>query len=210
MFNKLNLSDITVFCVDDIRPNEASDLLEQLSFKIDFFDVKLFSSQHTNAVKTNPISNISEYNNFLINELHSHINSEFAMCVQLDGYPLNFEAWDNDFLLYDYIGAPWTWVPRQLRKDSCPIGKAVGNGGFSIRSKKIMQEALKYNYCDEDPDEDIFLCRKISDELKGDGVNFAPVELAHYFSVENDIYKGQFGFHGKKTIEINQKQGIFK
>lgn len=208
MFNKLNLNNVTLFCVDDVTAHEAKTLLENLSTRISFYDVKLFSSKEEASVKIDPISSIRDYNNFLIKELYKNIKSEFAMCVQTDGFPVTLDSWDDEFLMYDYIGAPWTWVPRHLRKESCPTGKAVGNGGFSIRSHKIMQDALNYNYSEEDPDEDIFLCRKISEELKADGVKFAPTELAHYFSVENDIYKGQFGFHGKETIKINKQNGI--
>jgi len=34
-------------------------------------------------------------------------------------------------------------------------------------------------------------------------MKFAPYELANRFSVENKKYDGQFGFHGKETMKIN-------
>ena len=58
--------------------------------------------------------------------------------------------------------------------------------------------------------EDRFTCQFADEELKLKGITYAPVELAHYFSVENKAYKDQFGFHGHETIKINQEMDIFK
>ena len=47
-------------------------------------------------------------------------------------------------------------------------------------------------------------------ELRSKGYTFAPVEEAQNFSAENDIWVGQFGFHGKETLALNQKLGTFR
>ncbi len=71
--------------------------------------------------------------------------------------------------------------------------------------------AAEYPYDIEgEEDEDEHICRVIDEQLKSRGVKFAPTELASYFSVENGVYNGQFGFHGPQTLEINKKMGIFK
>jgi hypothetical protein len=228
MSNKLNLKDVTVFCIDDIAPSKAANVLDSISDGIDFAEVKLFSSSDDPRVTDRldkPINNLYDYSVFTINELKDSINTEFAMCVQRDGYPVNVSAWTDKFLNFDYIGAPWFWVPAYLRDKTCPTGRCVGNGGFSIRSKKVMEAAAKYDFCGRwkalrekdttSPDkdllnEDVFICREIADELESEGVKFAPVELAAFFSVENMMYTGQFGFHGFNTFDLNKKIGVFQ
>jgi hypothetical protein len=49
--------------------------------------------------------------------------------IQWDGYVVNAEAWDPAFLDCDYIGAKWYWHDP---------GTRVGNGGFSLRSRKLL------------------------------------------------------------------------
>ena len=53
------------------------------------------------------------------------------LIIQHDGFILNHKAWDNEFLNYDYIGAPVYWMGNKLIE--------VGNGGFSLRSKKLLK-----------------------------------------------------------------------
>ncbi|MAF26139.1 hypothetical protein CL634_11305 [bacterium] len=215
--NKLDLKDITLVCIDDTSTRLAAEIMSRVSEVINFADMKLFSSINEKAVtnKISPINSLTDYSLFAVNELHNYIESEFCMFIQADGYPLNLQAWTDEFLKYDYIGAPWTWVPTQKRLEFCPTGKCVGNGGFSIRSVKLMKEACNYDYDGTDGsgikrDEDEFICRVIDDKLKAKGIEFAPCELAHYFSIENKIYSGQFGFHGPETLALNKKLGIFK
>jgi hypothetical protein len=213
--NKIDLKNTTLVCIDDRDTKISGEVMAALCGTYHFGDVKLFSSNVDNRYVSDPIwpiTSIKDYNLFVINELYKYINTEFVMFVQSDGYPINESAWTDDFLKYDYIGAPWTWAPVNIRKEHCPEGKCVGNGGFSIRSLKLLKATAEYNYesLEEQGDEDIFTCRTIGDSLKENGMKFAPVELAHYFSVENKIYAGQFGFHGKETLRINKKVGIFK
>ena len=210
--NKLNLNNVTLACIDDVDPVMAKMIMQSLSARIDFAETMLFSSKSEDCVnhKINSIGSLKDYSVFAVKEMHKYINSDFLMIIQRDGYPINLDAWDNEFLDYDYIGEPWNWIPQNNRAGICPVGKCVGNGGFSIRSKKLMVIASEYDYDGSQGDEDEYLCRVISDELKSRGVKFAPTELASYFSIENFPYNNQFGFHGPYTLELNKKMGIFK
>ena len=58
-------------------------------------------------------------------------------------------AWRPDFLAWDYIGAPW---PEQAG------GLQVGNGGFSLRSQRLLKAGLDPLIVQEHP-EDVMLCR---------------------------------------------------
>lgn len=210
--NKLNLNKVTLACIDDVDPAMAKMIMKSLLARIDFAESILFSSKDESYVdhKINSINSLRDYSIFAVKEMHKYINSEFLMIIQRDGYPINLEAWDDQFLDYDYIGAPWNWIPQNNRPNICPVGKCVGNGGFSIRSKKLMTTASEYDYDGSQGDEDEFLCRVIGDDLKSKDINFAPTELASYFSVENFPYNNQFGFHGPYTLQLNKRMGIFK
>jgi hypothetical protein len=52
------------------------------------------------------------------------------------------ELWSNDFLEYDYIGAPWMYSDTSYITDE---GEhvPVGNGGFCLRSKKFLEMPTK-------------------------------------------------------------------
>ena len=190
--SKLNLSNVTLVCIDGIN-KDVHTLTEWLQTEIDFYDCKLF---------TDNINSITDYNNFIVHDLHKHIESEFCMIVQADGHPVNIDAWSDEFLKYDYIGAPWYTQPWH-------ISKTVGNGGFSIRSKRFLEHSADFTYYNgiSEP-EDVFLCRTVNEELRESGLRFAPHDVAYKFSVEDLPYKGQFGFHGKGTIGCARHFGL--
>tara|TARA_Y100000114_G_C11644952_1_gene271220 strand:+ start:57 stop:767 length:711 start_codon:yes stop_codon:yes gene_type:complete len=228
--DKLYLCDVTLVAIDDKNTQIFRNIIEAISIYIDFGDIKIFTSKVNKKLdkyvtKINPINNICQYNRFVIKELYKYINTSFVMIIQPDGYPINIKAWTSEFLDYDYIGAPWIWAPQERRNEICPAGSCVGNGGFSIRSKKLIEmvacefdyesynSAFKRNKVPFQPDslpEDVYICKKLSKELKQNGIKFAPCELAKYFSVENAIFQDQFGFHGKETIKINQEANVFQ
>jgi len=129
----------------------------------------------------------------------SHILS-----VHWDGFVLNEDAWTDEFLQYDWIGAAW------------PDG-VVGNGGFHIRSKRFNAAVAELNLpptleaCFPD---DALCCRyeyrgktAYRALLESKGIRFAPPELARRFSVENERYAGSFGFHGVHTLGSVIRQG---
>ena len=53
------------------------------------------------------MSNIDEWNYGAIYELPKHVDTEFAMLIHDDGFVVNPESWKEEFLEYDYIGAPY-------------------------------------------------------------------------------------------------------
>lgn len=145
---------------------------------------------------------LKEYNRFIVKDLVKHVNTSHALIVQMDGYPMNYDAWKSDWLFWDYIGAPWLLQPWAKEI-------SVGNGGFCLRSLNFLGESSKLLYSGDIP-EDVFLCRNNGLILKNKGMYFAPISVAVDFSVEDMPYKGQFGFHGKNTLTINKAMGIWK
>jgi hypothetical protein len=116
------------------------------------------------------------------------VRTSHVLVTQWDGFVVEPWAWTNTFLAYDYVGAPW---PEQ------PEARAVGNGGFSLRSRRLLAAGMDLRIDDEHP-EDIALCRTYRTLLEREhGVTFAPLALAKRFAYENDDSQGaSFGFHG--------------
>lgn len=140
------------------------------------------------CVRIPAIASREAYSQFVIKELHAHIETEFALLVQWDGFVVNAAAWSDDFLGYDYIGAKWIFHTD---------GHNVGNGGFSLRSKRLL-EALR------DPEvvpgdlEDVTICRTYRSHLESaHGIRFAPEAVADRFAFEASYWTSPpFGFHG--------------
>src|SRR5262249_57014048 len=66
------------------------------------------------------------YQRALWYELPQWLRTDHFLLIQWDGHPVNADAWTDEFLAYDYIGAPWQWYSPETR---------VGNGGFSLPSQ---------------------------------------------------------------------------
>jgi hypothetical protein len=131
------------------------------------------------------IQSKEEYSHFIYNDLNNYIDTDFVILVQWDGFILNPQAWTDEFLDYDYVGAPWAQHNHK-----------VGNGGFSLRSKKLLTLTQKLNLNPYHPEDDR-LCFEHRELLeKTHGIKYAPKKVASQFAVENEAYYGSFGWHG--------------
>lgn len=185
----MNLKNVTLFGIstNDFPSLEkaANICLEQIQFG----DVVL--------IKDEPrIKSYKDYNRYMIYNLHEHIKTDFVLTIQHDGYILNPAAWTDDFLKYDYIGAVWNWEDTWIVE-----GCRVGNGGFSLRSKKFIEESAKLTGY-YDMNEDMFLCILNHKELESKGIKFATVEVASKFSIEGGTWTNEFGFHNFELTDI--------
>ncbi|OOZ38028.1 DUF5672 family protein [Solemya elarraichensis gill symbiont] len=123
------------------------------------------------------------------------------LVIQRDGFVLNPHLWQEQFYEYDYIGAPWP--PHIELKDSLGRCVRVGNGGFSLRSKKLLTLPSELSLPFEEKDgllnEDVLLCASFKTTLEQHGVRFAPVDVARWFSHEQEVKEIEaikpFGFH---------------
>jgi hypothetical protein len=121
------------------------------------------------------------------------------MHIEVDGFPVNFDLWDPDFLEYDYIGAPWQ--KRGLETGA----NRVGNGGCSLQSKKFRNfvDAHAHLYR-EGTLSDVFFCQELYPQAVSAGIRFPPLDVALRFSMENRIPEfsrwkpsESFAFHGR-------------
>lgn len=150
------------------------------------------------------ITDINEWNRKIIYELHNYISTDFAMLIHADGFVVNPSCWKDEFLAYDYIGAPWP-LPKDEYSYRTPTGELIRVGNsVSIRSKRLLEFPEKSNLLEwksyyGNTNEDGFLCVHNRDILKANGIKFAPLEVAKYFSKEHEIEENKgiatFAFH---------------
>lgn len=157
-------------------------------FVMDIIDNDLSEYKERITTKNLNVDNltISDYNDLLTTkEFYDNIPSEIFLIFQTDSVICgeNNELID-DFLKYDYVGAPW--------KD------AVGNGGFSLRRKsKTLEIISKCKRGNEN--EDVYFANPCVS-------NFKPsMEKAKMFSVEAYYSDKSFGVHKPWAYLTNEE-----
>jgi hypothetical protein len=158
------------------------------------------------------IKNYNDYNHYVIHDLHNHVNTSHCLLVQPDGFVLFPEKWNNGWLKYDYIGAPWAYVEDAYID---PFGNhhRVGNGGFSLRSRKFLEVPTKVEVPWETNNSNFYwmpegvvnyhedgnVCVHNRHIFIEQGCKYAPVEVAVRFSQETRVPECDgiipFGFH---------------
>lgn len=114
------------------------------------------------------------------------LTTSHVLVVQWDGWVLNGNLWKDEFLAYDYIGAPWPWH----------LHDRVGNGGFSLRSTRLMKLlADKSSPFPLKMPSDEVICRRYRGALEMFGFKWPPESLASEFSLEHGEMRSTFGFH---------------
>jgi hypothetical protein len=187
----LHLPDVTLVTIDDVAHDLARAAMEECLKRAKFGDVLVLSDREimpgARHVKINA-GNSLNWSRLLWYELPNHVNTSHFLLIEWDSWIINQNAWTDEFLRHDYIGAPW---PH--RKDE----HCVGNGGFSLRSMRLANAVKDCGLQIELP-EDHFLCREYRGALEQAGCRWAPRELAEKFSAElkwpHDSIP--FGFHG--------------
>jgi hypothetical protein len=201
MKNLENVSLVVVDCVDYDRAKLSIDYCRS---KLNFGEVKLlthFEIDDTVIEKIPKITSIDEYSQFMVRDLANHFIKDFVLVAQWDGFIWHQELWDDEFLKYDYIGAPW--YPDMLQS-GVPKHFLVGNGGFSLRSKRL-QEFLRDNFNNLlwHKAEDVVICQYNRNYLESNGFVFAPHHIAEKFSKENGPMDPAFGVHARlKLVKI--------
>jgi len=123
-------------------------------------------------------ANSSSYSKLLAStRFWSALRAQHVLIFQTDSVLCSLSPWMiEDFLPYDYIGAPW--IDRWY-------GMNIGNGGLSLRKTKAMiriTNAFKFN---ETENEDIYFARGIYDLAALDhSIVIPPVHVAAQFAYE--------------------------
>jgi len=190
--------------IDTINHSEAIYAINRSLDQVEpqatlFFTDIALEVPKTETILIGKITSKEEYSQFVLVDLCEQITRyalrtdqyfKHVLIIQSDGFVLDGRVWDNLFLKYDYIGAPWQYD-----------GRNVGNGGFSLRSIKLMKAVGSILFIEDAPylgPEDEVICRLLRGVLEtSHGIKFAPQELAEQFSFELlPPKKPTFGFHG--------------
>lgn len=196
----LSLPTVTLIAIEGVNLNLIRLPLEASTKFIEYGAVKLlspFTAKDLDIIAIRPLKSKEEYSKFIFRELINYVDTDYALTIQHDGYVVNYSAWRDEFLQYDYIGAVWNWYG-----ENC-----VGNGGFSLRSRKLIEICASDDVMTEQHPEDHCIGRTYRNYLeKHHGIKFAPKEVADKFSLEaysvkppGNKYAGSFGFHGKSV-----------
>ena len=139
-------------------------------------------------VPIEPLASRDAYSSFVLKRLLDFVSTSHVLLIQWDGYVVNGDAWQPAFLECDYIGAKWFWQPQ---------GRRVGNGGFSLRSRRLL-EALRDPRIVLSGNEDLTICDTFRPLLESEhAIRFADESLAERFAFEAAWPIGRpFGFHG--------------
>ncbi len=198
---RLALPTVTLLIIDCVDYERARRALDHCRFYCDFAEVKLlthFEIDDPLVVKIAPLRSIEAYSEFLLKQVTDYFRTEHVLIAQWDGFVFNPRYWTPEFLRYDYIGAPW---PVHLIANPEHKEYLVGNGGFSLRSKRL-QDFLKQDPAIQAIDsEDVVICQYQRARLEQAGFHFAPVELARQFACEVNLTRS-FGQHGRVGVNM--------
>ena len=191
---RLSLPSVTLCAASSVNVSATVAALRSSLDQVDFADCILFtdanvaSSEAIHVVEIEKFGSAADYSDFLLRKLVGHIRTEYCLVVQWDGFVLNAKQWDPRFLECDYLGAVWPQFHD---------GNDVGNGGFSLRSRKLLEACLDPRFQGGHP-EDVTICRVNRSYLEREhGIRFGDRALASRFSFERDRpSRPTFGFHG--------------
>ena len=191
------MKNITLVVQETQYHTLAARAVEETLKHIEVDEVLTFSNQPIVAgerlIKIEHFPSVEAYCQFMLTGMLEHLTTDHLLFVQWDAMAYDQTKWTDEFLNYDYIGAPWPWYGDL----SC-----VGNGGFSLRSRRLL-EALQDPKIKMIPNDDTAM-----HEDRAIGLRYRPYleseyniryprrEVAAQFSYELGPFQNSFGFHG--------------
>lgn len=179
----LKLPQITLIAMTGLgyQMEETIKALEHSSKEIEFGAIKY--------IQLNKIKGIDEWNKAIIYDLPKYIETNYCILVHENGFIVNPQSWKDEWLNYDFIGAPWP-LPQDDFSYKTKSGKLIRVGNsVSLRSKKLMNlvaiRPMEYHYGNNNEDGQICVWER--EFLEENSCKFAPIEVAKYFSREHDI-----------------------
>lgn len=215
----LQLPNVTLICVATENVPEALHALMESQVNpiasIRFAKVVLLTDEGANApeyeellmwnihrIKIGKFESVMDWNKFIFYNLGDYVDTEFCLLIHPDGYVIRPDLWQDEFLNYDYIGAPW-FAGKQfdIHGNEVRVGNSV-----SIRSKKLLDLPKKLDIEWIPENEDTAICATYRHLFEAEGITYAPLELACHFSKENAIPEQKdmetFCFHKWRELQF--------
>lgn len=192
---KLHLPNVTLIAMATRNVEETLQALRYSCLGVRYGSVKLLSHYTPYGLdsdiefhRIDKIKSIDDWSYKIVYQLNDNVDTDFALLVHADGFVVNPESWRDEFLQYDYIGAPWP-LPKDdfSYRDIHGAVIRVGNS-VSVRSKRLLalpsQLPIPWEADHGYFNEDGFICVKNRHVFETHGMRFAPLEIAKYFSHE--------------------------
>ncbi len=192
--SRLALPQVTLCAATSVNVAATIRAMEVCIAQVEFAACKLFTDAQVvpdhPGITVVPIRRITDslaYSDFVLSQMVDHVDTSHCLVVQWDGHVIDATRWRPAFIEVDYIGASWPQFDD---------GHDVGNGGFSLRSRRLMAACRDPGFRAAYP-EDVAICRVNRTWLEGQGMRFAPRSLADLFAAERrgDL-NTSFGYHG--------------
>lgn len=192
--HRIALPQVTLCAATSINIKATLRALKYCLDQIAFADCMLFTDaeirpEHPEirVVPIRKLTSVADYSEFLLSGLVDRVETSHCLITQWDGHVVDASRWRPEFLEYDYIGAVWPHFQD---------GYDVGNGGFSLRSRRLMEACRDPGFEAAHP-EDIAVGRINRKWLEEKGMRFASRVLADMFAAERrGNPRESFGYHG--------------
>jgi hypothetical protein len=190
--------DVTLIAIDTINAARARRVLRLCAATLPFTHIKFITSLPGNGSWYTPIPYetlngsmiLNAYSDFCIRHLWKYFDTSHCLIVQHDGWIENPAAWRDEWLEWDYIGCVADW-------SSPGAGGKGGCGGFSLRSRRLMELAARI--ATKTHEEDIVLShakpRGQRDDFEAAGMRFAPNSVQELWGYDAQTWRGEFGHH---------------
>lgn len=192
---------ITLVTQETMYHTLAARALTETLKHIDVSEVLTFSNKEilpgARNVHVDHFPSVTNYCEFMLRGMQEHVTTDHILFVQWDAMAYNSACWSDEFLEYDYIGAPWPWKTE---------GSNIGNGGFSLRSRRLLDAlrdpTIQMDATDPDAvnEDQVIGCSDRKYLETAYGIKYPTTQVAAQFSYELGPYSPSFGFHGPWNV----------
>src|ERR1700722_13511033 len=141
---KVNLKDVTLVCIDTLRPQAGANSIDichhccNFAATLFYTDVKdKLTSSKVTQIDCGKIDSLLAYNRFLSDYAWRHVQTTHMMLCQWDGFVIDPRNWDWEWMRLDFIGGS---THHKYWKQ-----QSINSGGFSMRSVKLMKNVSVLN-----------------------------------------------------------------
>lgn len=191
----IHLPTVTLIAITGLNYQTAEHLvaLDKSCQSIRFGAVKY--------IQLSSIKDIDSWNKAVIYELPKYVDTTHTMLIHSDGFVINPDLWDDQWLDYDFAGAPWPLPTDNFSyRDEEGRVQRVGNS-VGLRSKKLMDLVATRDWKRYygNTNEDGFIACHNRQWLEKQGCKFMPFAKALHFSKETELPENKdintFMFH---------------